>query len=520
MQLVKIKIRSRFLILLAAFFIGFIAYGALSFSALNQLRVNGPLYQRIVQSKDLVADILPPPEFIIESYLVCIQLSESTDATEIKNYSEKLLGLKQDYNERHRFWQNAGLENALAQSLLTDAHQPAVEFYQILDSELIPAVKQQDKTAIQPALTKARKAFERHRSAIEQAVSIANQRIRDDESSAQIVIQNAIWQLGFFLLLAMGGGLFIAWIISQSIVKPLQEAVHIAKTVAAGDLRTEISVTGTDETSQLLLSLKEMNQSLINIVTQVRSGTFSIKDASSQIAAGNLDLSQRTENQAHALGVTASSMEELTSTVKHNADNAQQANQLAKQASEVASKGGSVVDQVVKTMGTINQSSHQIVDIISVIDGIAFQTNILALNAAVEAARAGEQGRGFAVVATEVRNLAQRSANAAKEIKTLINQSVENVALGSQLVDQAGSTMNDLVSRVSQVTQLIAEIANASSEQTKGLQQANSSLLEIDEATQQNAALVEQASAAAASLSEQSEQLGKLVSVFKLQTQS
>lgn len=516
MQLRNFKIRTRFMLLLMCFLVGFIAYGFVSFSTLNQLRVNGPLYQGIVLNKDLVADILPPPKFVIESYLICLQISESDTPDEIRKLKDRLSFLKADYVNRQEFWQKAQLEANLAQNLLVEAHQPALQLYQIAETELLPAALQQDQVATKAALKKLHQVFELHRAAIDRSVVIANQRIQNDEIGAQEIIQKANWQLAGFLVLTMCSGLLIAWIIAQSIVQPLHEAVGIAKTVAAGDLSLQIEAQGNDETSQLLHSLKEMNQGLFSIVEQVRSSTSTIEDASGQIAAGNLDLSQRTENQAHALGVTASSMEQLTSTVKQNADNAQEANLLAQQASEVASHGGEVVTEVIKTMGTINASSRQIVDIIAVIDGIAFQTNILALNAAVEAARAGEQGRGFAVVASEVRHLAQRSASAAKEIKELILRSVENVNRGSELVDSAGSTMSDLVARVNKVTQLISEIALASSEQTHGLEQANSSLVQIDEATQQNAALVEEASAAASSLSEQSHQLCQLVSVFKL----
>jgi methyl-accepting chemotaxis protein len=323
------------------------------------------------------------------------------------------------------------------------------------------------------------------------------------------------------LMLALAGlaialGALGAWWITRSITQPINSAVKIAQTVASGDLTSRIEVNSKDETGQLMQALKDMNDSLVGIVGNVRSGTDTIATASSQIAAGNHDLSSRTEQQASSLEETAASMEELTSTVKQNADNARQANQLAVSASSVAVKGGSVVAEVVGTMGAINASSRKIVDIIGVIDGIAFQTNILALNAAVEAARAGEQGRGFAVVAAEVRNLAQRSAAAAKEIKTLIGDSVDKVEEGSKQVAEAGKTMDEIVDSVKRVTDIMAEITAASQEQTSGIEQINQAITQMDQVTQQNAALVEEAAAAASSLQEQASGLSQVVSVFKV----
>jgi methyl-accepting chemotaxis protein len=315
---------------------------------------------------------------------------------------------------------------------------------------------------------------------------------------------------------AAGISLLVAYLATRSITGPLKEAVSVAQRVANGDLTSEIEVTSGDETGQMMQALKDMNASLIKIVAEVRSGTDSIAEASSEIASGNLDLSSRTEQQADSLGQTSRSMRELTDTVQQNADNARQANQLAAKASEVAVRGGSVVSHVIDTMGSITASSKKIVDIIGVIDGIAFQTNILALNAAVEAARAGEQGRGFAVVAAEVRNLAQRSAGAAKEIKALIGDSVDKVREGSTLVEQAGVTMEEVVASVRRVTDIMGEITSASQEQSAGIAQVNTSILEMDETTQQNAALVEQAAAAAASMQDQAANLARVVSVFKL----
>ena len=305
------------------------------------------------------------------------------------------------------------------------------------------------------------------------------------------------------------------WLI-RSITRPLSQALATADRVAAGDLSGKIDVTSRDEVGQVLQALHRMQASLANVVSNVRQNSESVATASAQIAQGNQDLSQRTEEQASALEETAASMEELSSTVKQNADNAKQANQLAQGASVVAIRGGDVVGQVVQTMKGINDSSKRIADIITVIDGIAFQTNILALNAAVEAARAGEQGRGFAVVATEVRSLASRSAEAAKEIKSLINASVERVEQGTALVDQAGTTMAEVVGSIRRVTDIMGEISAASAEQSTGVAQVGAAVSQMDQVTQQNAALVEESAAAAESLKEQAQQLVQTVAVFKL----
>jgi methyl-accepting chemotaxis protein len=322
---------------------------------------------------------------------------------------------------------------------------------------------------------------------------------------------------------SMAAGLALGALITRGLTRQLggepAYAVKIAGAIAEGDLTVEIRTSSHDSAS-LLFAMKAMRDKLVGIVSQVRSGTDTIHTASSEIAQGNLDLSSRTEEQASSLEETASSMEQLTSAVRQNADNARQANALAGAASDVAGKGGAVVGQVVQTMESINASSRKIVDIISVIDSIAFQTNILALNAAVEAARAGEEGRGFAVVASEVRNLAQRSSQAAKEIKTLIGDSVEQVEIGSKLVHDAGKTMDEVVTSVRQVADIMQEITAASAEQSAGIEQVNQAVLQMDQVTQQNAALVEEAAAAAESLQDQAQTLTELVGVFRLHAQA
>ncbi len=319
-------------------------------------------------------------------------------------------------------------------------------------------------------------------------------------------------------LLVLGGGLgvWLGNIFVRSITVPLRSAIEITDHIAKGDLTSRIDFVGKDGLGRLFDALRAMNQSLNGLIGEVHTATEGITSATGEIAAGNLDLSNRTEAQAASLEETASAMEELTATVQQNADSAREANDLANAASEVAAKGGAAVSEVVQTMGVINESARKIADIIGVIDGIAFQTNILALNAAVEAARAGEQGRGFAVVAAEVRSLAQRSANAANEIKLLIGDSVDKVEMGNRQVAQAGSTMSEVVSSIQKVAEIVGQISSASREQSVGIEQINRAVSQMDETTQQNAALVEQSAAAAKSLQDQAHQLESQINRFRL----
>ncbi len=374
---------------------------------------------------------------------------------------------------------------------------------------------------------KGKRIFESDMEGKRVAYLAALQRLAD-EQKARLGAMAADIQRGYEsgrnMLLMLGAaavalGVGFAWYITRTITQPISDAVRVAQSVSSGDLTSDIVVQTRDEAGQLMDALKSMNSNLVDIVGQVRSGADSMADATNEIAAGNLDLSNRTERQASSLQETASSMEQLTAIVRANADNARQATVLADAASQTASRGGAVVGDMVQTMEAINASSRRIVDIIAVIDGIAFQTNILALNAAVEAARAGEQGRGFAVVASEVRGLAQRSAAAAREIKELIADSVEKVEAGASLTSKAGATMDDIVAAIARVTAIMTDIADASEAQRSGIEQISHAITQMDETTQQNAALVEQAAAAASAMQEQSEQLAQSVSVFKLTAQ-
>jgi methyl-accepting chemotaxis protein len=393
-----------------------------------------------------------------------------------------------------------------------DAYRSAFEtFYKDLAGARFPDAKE-----AAAALGPVNGAF----SAVEAGFA-ANQKSVDEVSAGiEAGVSNLVRAVGLVLAVVVAGavavGVLVAFAVSRSIVKPLAEAQALATHIANGDLTREVSVHGSDEAAQTLQSLKRMTDSLRRIVGEVRASADSIQTASSEVATGNLDLSQRTELTASNLQQAASAIDHLSGNVRHSAESAHTANQLASSAAEVAARGGAVVSQVVSTMDAIHASSKKIADIIGTIDGIAFQTNILALNAAVEAARAGEQGRGFAVVAGEVRSLAQRSAEAAREIKSLIGTSVERVDAGSRLVQDAGSTMTDIVASVKRVCDTISEITAAVTEQSAGIGEVNGTVTQLDQMTQQNAALVEESAAAADSLKEQAKKLATAVSSFRI----
>ncbi len=410
----------------------------------------------------------------------------------------------------------AEIKSAKGQELLAAIMTARVPYGESLDKTLALFAAGKEEEAREYLLAVNRPAQNVYLAAVDGMTAFQNELMKQTDTEVDAEITRAGLLIpavsGFAILL----GVFIAWWVTRSVTRPIGTAMKLAETIAAGDLTSHIEVTSTDETGRLLGSMKKMNESLRGIVGNVRQSADSIATGSTQIATGTQDLSSRTEEQASNLQETAASMEQLTATVKQTGESAAQANQLATTASAAAANGGVVVEKVVKTMEQITTQSHKIADIITVIDGIAFQTNILALNASVEAARAGEQGRGFAVVAGEVRNLAQRSAQAAREIKTLINTSVEQIETGGVLVQEAGKTMNEIVGQVKQVSDLIGEITAASKEEGTGIIQINDAVTQLDQVTQQNAALVEESAAAADSLKGEAQRLAQAVSVFRL----
>ena len=510
---------TRFTILIGVFTFGFLFYGGWSFKTLNELKVNGALYQQIVQGKDLIADILPPPEYVLESYLVCLQLGLSADTTEKTALATRLKELQGEYQTRHDFWGKQSLDASLADGLLKQAHEPAQAFYKIAFDELIPAAQKNDSAAISAAMKQMKPLYDTHRQAIDRIVQLATKRGEADEAAAAVQITRATLMLSIILCASLGAGIVIAIQIVRGLLKRLggepDYAAEISRKIASGDLAMAIALKKGDQTS-MLHAMKTMQQVLSALMAQIQQAVDTIRAGATQITHGNLDLSARTEQQASALEETASAMQQLTSTVRQNVDHASDANAMATSASDIAVKGGALIADVVATMRSISASSHRIGDIIGVIDGIAFQTNILALNAAVEAARAGEQGRGFAVVASEVRTLAQRSASAAKEIKELIGAATEQVDGGARLVDQTGQTMRQIVESVRNVSDMIGNITQSSREQAAGIEQINQAILQMDQGTQENAALVEQAAAAAGALQDEAAKLTSVTDSFRV----
>ena len=521
MQLANLKISARLALLGAFFFLALLIVGLRGWSALDaaSARSAHAMQRSVALTEAIDTARSAQVEFKIQVQEWKNILLRGGDAAAFQRYREAFVASGAQTRKELKQLQ------ALMTGLQLDAAavERAVQAHDALGVAYLAALQQYDgaRAGSAQAVDAQVKGMDREPTrqidAIVAAIgkqshSLMTQMTEQDEAAHH----SATLAMLLTVLVTLLIGSVTVWWLVRSITRPLSAAVGIARQVAAGDLRAVVADSGRNEIGDLLRALKTMSANLAAIVGRVRDGTEAIATASSEIASGNMDLSSRTEEQASSLEQTAASMIELTTTVRQNHDNADQARQLAGSASNVAQRGGATVAQMVQTMGTINASSKRIVDIIGVIDGIAFQTNILALNAAVEAARAGEQGRGFAVVATEVRSLAQRSAEAAREIKQLIGDSVRTVAAGSVLAGQAGQTMDEVVASVQRVNAIIDEIALASVEQRDGIEQISMAVSQMDGVTQQNAALVEQAAAAADALQQQAASLADAVSIFKL----
>jgi methyl-accepting chemotaxis protein len=467
-------------------------------------------------AKDVTADILPPPMYLIEMRLLLSQIVEGT--LKPQEARSEVLRLEREYGERAQYWKD-NPPHGLEGKLLGEQHEAGKAFISSAIKIADAAVANADAATLRSDLSAAHNSYLAHRAGVDETVKESLSFASASHAAFESNVKSTK-QIQLALLLAAGVGLavlgfWIRRIVWAAIGGEPAVVASMARAVAQGDLSVGVRVAAGDNNS-IMAAMSHMSQSLAKIVTQVRMSSESIATGSTEIAQGNADLSARTEQQAAALEETAASMDQLGTTVKQTSENAREASTLAINASRVAFKGGEVVGRVVETMKDINESSKRIADIIGVIDGIAFQTNILALNAAVEAARAGEQGRGFAVVASEVRNLASRSAEAAKEIKSLIAASVERVAQGTVLVDEAGATMTEIVNAIKRTSSIMNEISNASTEQSAGVAEVGVAVGQMDQATQRNAALVEQSAAAAGNLKSQANELVQAVSLFKL----
>jgi methyl-accepting chemotaxis protein len=494
-------------LLMAALVGGTGVMNAIGLSVAFDQSINTGLALQKSQEADMMHDA------IRGDVLLALLSATNNDSAGVAQSKKDLDGHVDTFNEAIASMQKLPLSDKVK----ADIAQVAPAFKAYVDAaKMMEGLASTDAQKAQAAVPEFQKAF----AGLEEVMGTLSEAVAQDVEAFSINAHqgavNAKWQVLAGLLASAVVLVLTSLWLARALTRPMSHAVHVAERLADGDLTSAVHPSGNVESTQLLRALATMQANLVGIVGNVKRGSDMVANASAEIAQGNNDLSARTEQQASALEQTAASMEELNSTVHQNADNARQANQLASSASTVAVEGGAVVGQVVETMKGINESSRKISDIISVIDGIAFQTNILALNAAVEAARAGEQGRGFAVVASEVRSLAGRSAEAAKEIKTLINASVERVEEGTALVDKAGATMTEVVSSIRRVTDIMGEISAASSEQSSGVSQVGEAITQMDHATQQNAALVEQMAAAASSLKSQASELVQSVGVFKL----
>jgi methyl-accepting chemotaxis protein len=498
----RLGIGARLVVLTAIFLLGFAFYGGWSFKTLNDLKVNGPIYQRIVQSKDLIADVLPPPEYIIESYLVTLLIAATADTAQRNELIDRLKRLKSEYDTRHDFWSKEALEPELKEALLERAHEPATKFYAIAFGDFVPAAQTGDKQAAAAAMVQIARAYDAHRQAVNTVVELSAKRGATDEALAKRSIESASLLLLAILLLSATAGIAMAVLITRGITRPLRQAVLAAKALAGGDLSVKLEVRSTDETGQVVRALQMMVAKLSQVVRDVNGGAEALAGAAEQVSATALALSHASSEQAAGVERTSASIEQMTASIAQNTDNAKLTDSIATKAATEAVAGNQAVNATTEAMKQIARKT-------SIIDDIAYQTNLLALNAAIEAARAGEHGRGFAVVAAEVRKLAERSQLAAQEIEQLADSSV-------RLADDASRLLREMVPSIEKTSHLVQAITTASEEQSSEVSQISSAVSQMTETTQQNAASSEQLAATAEHMSERAEQLQQTMGFFKL----
>ncbi|HNS19291.1 MAG TPA: methyl-accepting chemotaxis protein [Sedimentisphaerales bacterium] len=464
-------IGKKLFVLAGTFAVGWAAFGVCAFTTLNKVRVNGPIYRDIVLNKDLIADILPPPEYIIEAYLTTLQMVDEKDPDEVKGLVECAARLRQDYEARHDYWKAELAPCEMKDTLLGDSYEPAMRFFDLQNKELIPAVMQGDREkAASLAHGELKALYQQHRAAIDKVVTAATRQAEQGESNARVMISRSTWAMVLTGAAILSAVMVLAIAFTRSITRPINR-----------------------------------------IIAGLTAGSEQVASASNQVSAASQSLAEGTTEQAASLEETSSSLEEMSSMTRQNADNAQQANALAAEARSAATTGAEAMNRMNTAIQEIHKSSDDTGKIIKVIDEIAFQTNLLALNAAVEAARAGEAGKGFAVVAEEVRNLAMRSAEAAKNTASMIEGSVKNAENGVDIASEVSRVLDEIVRSVGRTTDLVGEIAAASQEQAQGIDQVNTAVAQMDKVTQRNAANAEESASASEELSAQAESMRDVV---------
>jgi methyl-accepting chemotaxis protein len=517
LALPRVTVRGKLWLSSAVFVLGFGVFAAVFIDTLQAVQVNGPLYQQIAQGKDVIADVLPPPEYAIESYLVALQLRDAVGRPdEIGRLVERSRTLRNEYDERHRFWSASLPPGELREWLVVRAHEPAVEFFRLRDDTFVPAVVAGDPVRVGELLSELHAHYLHHREAIDQVVRIATEQNSANEAGGRAFLaERSRW------LLALGATIVVvvfatAGLIARGIVRPLERVRRFLADIADGDgdLTQRLDVRGRDEIAELSGSFNRFVRKIRGLVVETRGAAGAVATSSREVASASEQLASGTQEHASSLEETAASLAQLTESVRRSADSAKSASQIAAESREGAERGGDVVTASVTSMQEIAQASERIAEIIAVIDEIAFQTNLLSLNAAVEAARAGDHGRGFAVVAVEVRNLAQRCSGSAKEVKALIQNSAKRVEAGVALASRSGDAFAGIVTSVKKLSEIVAEIAAVADEQALGVQQVNLAVNQMGQVVQATAAQSEELSATAQALAEQAGELDGIVGRF------